>query len=85
LKNFLKVNLNLTSKDFKVGHPFIFGTVTHGWNKKLRMMDACIYALLSISERDEIKWDFELISLIKKDIIQIIDNQNLESLVDEGN
>ena len=34
--------------------PIIFGTVTHGWNRKLKMLSLPLYSLLSLSEMSEI-------------------------------
>ena len=55
-KNDLKQNLNLTSIDQKTQMPIIIGTVTPHFSRKLKLMNANIFAMLSLSEREEINW-----------------------------
>ena len=46
----MKENINLTSSDQNVKTPIVFGTVTHGWERKLRMMHPPLYSLLSVAD-----------------------------------
>jgi len=51
----------------------IFGSVTHSWNRKLKMMDANMFSMLALSERDDVAWpNKRVIGKIKEGSISLI-------------
>lgn len=81
----LKKHLNLTKKDFEVMHPIVFGSITHSFNKKLRMMDARVFSLLALSDRDEVSWDLDKLQEIKGDMVKIIETTSIDDLKQDAN
>ena len=79
-KEFLKNSLNLTAQDQKTRNPIIFGTVTHSWGRKLKMLDAALFSLFSVGERDGTGLDLEQAIKIKEETVTLIDNFDIEQL-----
>jgi len=85
LKEKLKSNLNLTRLDVKTEMPIILGTVTPDFSRKLKMMNANLFSLLSLSEREEINWtNAARISSIREGTIEVINKMSLESIKSEN-
>lgn len=80
----LKSNLNLTPLDIKTQAPIILGTVTGGWTRKLKMMQASLYSFLSVQDKEEITWNNrEACKQVRDRVIKVINTRNLSSLYSE--
>ena len=53
-KQLLMSNLNLSQNDKLVNQPCILGSVTGGFDRKLKMIDSTLFSLLSISDNPKL-------------------------------
>ena len=56
LKDFMKIKLKVgpASKGIKEQNCLIFGSVTHGWHRKVQMLTADIFALFSLAQKENL-------------------------------
>jgi len=52
--------------------PIILGTVTHGWNRKLKMISVPLYSLLLVSEMNEIVQNESKSKSLQKGVIDLV-------------
>lgn len=76
----MKINLNLTSLDYKTQNPIIFGSVVNSWDRKLKMLDASFYTFFSAAEKEGFNMDIKKSRRIKEETISIINKFDLDQL-----
>lgn len=77
LKSFIKSQLNLSPKDKEMS---IIGSVTHSWSRKLQMIDANVFSLLSVTQKKEIFTDLKQGKHIREEVVNLIQMAKLQKV-----
>jgi hypothetical protein len=74
-KQLLMSNLNLSQNDKLVNQPCILGSVTGGFDRKLKMIDITLFSLLSISDNPKLIPAIHS-STLKEGVLNILKTSN---------
>ena len=84
--DFLRRSMNLTLQDRQMQTPFIFGSFTNNWSRKVRMLDARVFAMLSVCEKEKVMVDLKEARRVKQRLVNLVETMPLqrEGIVDKA-